>query len=644
MEFERKGRKQSKRLDQFIDRSYIVFVRILKRILPVKFVDGTIYPLWLKIKFILGLKKNKSNRDFDRTDYLHWIARYDTLSEDQINKMRTWSLELPAKPIISVIMPVYNGDPLWLRQAIESVITQVYPYWELCIADDASDDPLVRKTLTEFCKIDPRIKVVYRKQNGHISASSNSALEIANGSWVALLDHDDLLPIHALYWVAVAITNYPKARLIYSDEDKIDNGGVRSQPYFKCDWNRELFYSQNMISHLGVYDLEVVRQVGGFRVGLEGSQDYDLALRVIENINNDEIIHIPKILYHWRIHMNSTSLSGGAKPYAMSAGVKALNDHFDRCGIIARAELNQWSWYRVRYGTPHPDPLVSIVILTKDRLQLLKPCIESILKKTTYRNYEIIIIDNESEDAETLEYLQSLNMDARIRCIRDESPFNFSLLNNKAVQHANGEYLILLNNDMEVITHTWIEEMLGIASLPGTGAVGAMLYYPDDTIQHAGVILGMGGVAGHAFKNVARGHPGYFGRAGLVQEYSAVTAACLMVKKDIYEQVGGLDEKNLTIAFNDVDFCLKIKKCGFRNIWTPYAELYHHESASRGIEDTPEKMQRFSMEVEFMKNKWTGIISYDPAYSPNLTLEFEDFSLAWPPGANLISTDIYQPD
>ena len=570
--------------------------------------------------------------EYDRNDYAEWIRRYDTLTDESRAAMHIRIGGLAHQPLISVVMPTYNPKPEWLIEAIESVRHQIYPHWELCIADDASTNQEIRRVLERYAETDSRIKVVFREQNGHISAASNSAIELATGEWIALLDNDDVLPEQALFWVAQSINNQPQARLIYSDEDKLDDGGRRHAPYFKCDWNPDLFYCQNMFSHLGVYEAELVKHIGGFRVGFEGAQDYDLALRCIEHIDPAQIIHIPRVLYHWRVHVESTASSAEAKPYAMLAGERALNEHFQHQEIAARAKLVGCG-YRIRYALPNQPPLVSLIIPTRNGLNLIKQCIESIFAKTTYKNYEILIVDNNSDDPETLGYFASLAEDSRIRILRDERPFNYSALNNAAVQQARGEYLGLINNDIEVISPEWLDEMMGLAIQPGVGAVGARLWFPRETIQHGGIILGMGAsrIAGHAHYQIPRGNHGYFGRASLINSFSAVSAACLVVKKCLYQEVGGLDETNLKVAFNDVDFCLRVREAGYRNVWTPYAELYHHESATRGYEDTPEKQLRFSGEVLYMQKRWGGLLMNDPAYSPNLTLDHEDFSYAWPP-------------
>ncbi len=587
-----------------------------------------------KLEFI-WLYRNRNTPDQARpSDYHKWIECYDSLDDAGRQRICNRIESFPQKPKISVVMPVYDPPLNFLNKAIWSVRNQLYPEWELCIADDASKNQAVRDLLKKHTDEDVRIKVVYRQVNGHISAASNSALEIASGEYIALLDNDDLLPEQALFWVADAIVSNPDAGLIYSDEDKVDESGRRYDPYFKSDWNPELFLSHNMICHLGAYRADLVRKLGGFREKYEGAQDYDLALRCTEQLAPQQIVHIPRVLYHWRSHSGSTARAGSEKNYALLAGMRALNDHFARTQVSAKAELLDFGMYRVRYAIPSSAPLVTLIIPTRNSINLIKQCIESILAKTTYKNYEILIVDNNSDDPDTLDYFTSLAEDYRIRILRDERPFNFSVLNNAAVQQARGEYLGLINNDIEVISPDWLEEMISLAIQPGVGAVGARLWYFNDTLQHGGVITGVGGVAGHSHKCLPRGHFGYFGRAQLIQTLSAVTAACLVVKKSTYQEVGGLDETNLKVAFNDVDFCLRMREAGYRNVWTPYAELYHYESATRGHEDTPIKQLRFSDEVLYMQKRWGNLLRNDPAYSPNLTLDHEDFSYAWPPRVN----------
>lgn len=606
--------------------------RMLKKLLA-------LHPLYKSTSQKLKYKKNTPNLDEIYQNYKE-IFDSNFISGNYLLHIEKFRLmdKIPLKishpavntPLFSIILPCYNTKPAHLIDCINSVKNQCIDQWELCIVDDASTDPRVRATLRQFQESDPRIKVTLRDQNGHISQASNSALEIATGPWLVLLDHDDLLAENALYLTAQAIENNPELQLIYSDEDKIDEDGERSAHYFKSDWNPDLFLSQNMISHLGVYRTDLVRAVGGFRVGYEGSQDYDLALRCIERIRADQIHHIPRVLYHWRIHPESTAHDLAAKPYAITAGERALNDHLKRIGSEAWAEAVS-EGYRVHYPLPSPLPLVSLIIPTRNGLNLLKQCIDSIFEKTAYANYEILVVDNGSDDRATLRYLKRLESDERVRVIRDDRPFNYSALNNNAVAKARGEIIGLINNDIEVITPEWLSEIVSHAVRPEVGAVGARLWYSDDTIQHAGIILGMMGFAGHVHRYLPRGNPGYCGRAALTQSFSAVTGACLLVRKSLYEQVGGLSEVDLQVACNDVDFCLKLREAGYRNIWTPYAELYHHESSTRGFDDTPEKQARAEKEVAYMWAHWGHILKNDPAYNPNLSLDTEDVTLAWPP-------------
>lgn len=565
-----------------------------------------------------------------RHDYSEWIRKYDQVDDTTRDRIRKRIAEMKNPPTISVVMPVYNPKPEWLGEAIDSVRNQLYPHWELCIADDVSPNPEVRKLLQRYATADKRIKVVFREKNGHISAASNSALEVATGSWVALLDHDDLLPEHALFSVADTILQNPNVSLIYSDEDKINEAGERCDPYFKSSWNLDLFYSHNMFSHLGVYRKSLLDEIGGFRLGYEGSQDYDLVLRCLERVDQKDIYHIPRVLYHWRVHAESTASGAEAKPYAAIAGEKAINEHFARRGVQCNVEYIGYG-YRAHYALPVEQPLVSLIVPTRNAVELMRQCLDSLFEKTLYQNYEVIIVDNGSDDPEAVEYFRSMATHPRVRVLRDDRPFNYSALNNAAVKHAKGDLIGLLNNDIEVITPEWLSEMVSLAIQPDIGAVGARLLYPDETIQHAGLILGILGVAGNAHKHAPRSTNGYFGRASLINGFSAVTAACMLMRKSVYEEVGGLNEVDLTVAYNDVDLCLRISEAGYRNVWTPYAELYHHESATRGEEDDPVKQARFMGEYNYMRRRWEAVLADDAYYSPNLTLDHDDFSLAWPP-------------
>jgi glycosyltransferase involved in cell wall biosynthesis len=565
-----------------------------------------------------------------------------------------WHALVKEQPIkFSIVMPVYKPNLEHFREAIESVLKQTYSNWELCLADDCSGDENLNRVIEEYSAQDSRIKCVFRKDNGHISAASNSALSIATGEYIVLLDHDDLLASQALNEVAVSLAEH-KASIVYSDEDKIDSEGVRFDPHFKSDFNEELILSQNYISHLGVYKKSLVDAVGGFRLGVEGSQDYDLLLRCLAAIEDKskskntskgkstDVIHITKILYHWRAVEGSTALAAGEKGYTDVAGLKALQDTLkqrNKNWLVEHGELP--NTYKVTRPVQENDR-VSIIIPTKDQLSILKTCIDSILAKTSFSNYEIVIVDNGSVEEETLAYFTALELKSSdlqktennsattpdIRILRYNKPFNYSAINNYAVsQCENSDLVLLLNNDVEVINENWLTEMVSLAQQPDVGCVGAKLYYSNGSIQHGGVILGIGGVAGHAHKYFQQKDSGYFCRLKLRQDLSAVTAACLLVKKSVYLEVGGLNENDLTIAFNDVDFCLKVRALGLRNIWTPFAELYHHESISRGAENTPEKVERFNKEVAYMQTTWGNSLLNDPYYNPNLSLILEDMSL-----------------
>lgn len=564
-----------------------------------------------------------------RSSYRRWIARHDFAATRDGARIAREVAALKDKPLISVVMPVYNTPKRLLREAIESVRGQIYPNWQLCIADDRSPKPHVRGLLEHYSKIDPRIRVVYREENGHISHATNSAFALAKGDWIALLDHDDILRPHALAELALEASRYPDAQIIYSDEDKLDRWGKRYDPYFKPDYSRELFRSQNYFNHLTVHRADNIRAVGGWRPGFEGSQDYDVTLRIIERIDAATIRHIPKVLYHWRAAKGSTAAAGSEKNYAYTAGLKALEEHVARLALPARVEgAPDTPFYRVRFAIPRPEPLVSLIIPTRNRVDLLRNCINSIRSKTVYSNYEIIVVDNGSTEPETLAYLDKLKAERQARVLRWDQPFNYSAINNFAVWQAKGALIGLINNDIEVISPGWLNEMVSWAIQDDIGCVGAKLYYANDTIQHAGVILGIGGVAGHSHKYFDRHSQGYFSRLKIVQNMSAVTAACMVMRKSVFHEVGGLDAEKLAIAFNDVDLCLKVREAGYKNVWTPFAELYHLESVSRGAEDDPVKIARFASETLVMQKRWRSRLGADPYYSGNLSSTVEDFSIA----------------
>ena len=560
-------------------------------------------------------------------EYQQWINLHENLDlgSEAFIKLKIDCLDCP--PLISVLMPTCDPNIAWLKEAIHSVQKQFYPYWELCIADDASSNPEVKSLLHEYSQKDSRIKVTYCQYRLGISGATNTALGIANGQWITLLDHDDWISEDALYQIAMAADANQSLFLIYSDEDRIDPDGIRSGPYFKGGWSPDLFYSQNFISHLGAYKKDLVDKIGGFRVGFEGSQDYDLALRCIEILKDNQIHHIPRVLYHWRSHEKSFSHQYPA--LSKNAAVKALNDHLSRKAINAHAVAVD-SGYRVIYGLPLDKPLVTLIIPTHNRIDLLQRAVNSILEKTTYLNYELIIIDHRSDEADSLAYFNEISSIENIRVMRVDEPFNFSKFNNQAVNVSNGSIVGLLNNDIEVISPDWLNEMVGLAIQDSVGAVGARLWYPDDTLQHGGVILGYGPsrIAGH-IHGMSRENQGYFGRAELIQNFSAVTAACLLVKKSVYLEVNGLDE-NLPVDYNDVDFCLRLMKLGYRNIWTPYAELYHYEHGTRGKPLNSQRSSQLILDMNYMQHRWGDYLTQDPFYSTNLNLDVA-FRLASPP-------------
>ncbi|MGD8177145.1 glycosyltransferase family 2 protein [Marinimicrobium sp. ARAG 43.8] len=562
-------------------------------------------------------------------DYAEWMAVHTPSAEVLAGEWESMAENQEAvTPVISLIVPVYNTPPEYLTECIESVLAQVYPHWQLCLVDDASTRPETGNVLREYEQRDRRINVVYRADNGHIVAASNSGLEVAKGEYIGLLDHDDALAPHALLRVIQALNANPSLKLVYSDEDKLSASGQRSSPHFKPDWNPDLLLSQNYICHFTVLMADLVRQVGGFRLGTEGSQDHDLLLRCLPHLASETVEHIPDVLYHWRMIPGSTAANASGKDYTSDAGLNAVNHCLQSLCPEAKAELGQLpNTYRVRWPVPDPEPKVSLLVPTRDGVEILKPCVQAVLDKTEYSNYEILILDNQSSCPQTLNYLESIEKDPRVSVHRWNHPFNFSAINNFGASVARGELIGLLNNDVEPINGEWLTEMVRHASRPDIGCVGAKLYYPDNRIQHAGVILGIGGVAGHSHKYFPRESHGYHTRLRLIQNLSAVTAACLLVRRSVYEQVGGLEEQGLAVAFNDIDFCLKVREAGYRNLWTPYAEAYHHESVSRGAEDTPEKQRRFAKEVAFMKNKWGEALNYDPAYNPHLSRSHEDFSI-----------------
>lgn len=550
-------------------------------------------------------------------DYQLWIQQNENWDVEAIKEEIA---QFSYQPKISILMPVYNVEQVWLEKCIASVQNQFYPNWELCMADDCSTDPNVRPILEKYAQSDERIKVVFRKENGHISKATNSALEIATGEFVALLDNDDELAPIAFYEVVKALNENPELDLIYSDEDKIDMQGNRFDPAFKPDWSYDLLLGTNYISHLGVYRRSIMNEIGGFRAGFEGSQDYDLVLRFTEKTMAKRIHHIPKILYYWRILPTSTAADQSTKGYAFEAGLKAVQDALIRRNIKGTAHHAAGNGlYDVEYEVLSED-LVSIIIPTRDGYDDMLRCLNSIVAKTTYSNYEIIVADNGSTDERMPKLYQKFKEQLGERFVVEviDIPFNYSRINNLAAQKAKGKYLLFLNNDTEVITEGWITKMVSFAQFERIGVVGAKLYYPNQTIQHAGVVVGLGGAAGHCHHTYPKGDFGYFGKLEINVNYLAVTAACCMIRKADFDQLGGFEEE-LTVAFNDVDLCLREYDAGHDNVWLHGVELYHYESQTRGYENTPEKKARFDQETKFMEDRWGKYIENDPYYNPNLS-------------------------
>lgn len=571
------------------------------------------------------IQRAKIEKLRNQASYPNWLARNEVLDiEAMTQEIATFHYQ----PKISIAMPVYNVEEKWLRLCIDSILNQVYTNWELCMADDASTDPNVKKILTEYQQLDERIRVVFREQNGHISEATNSALSIATGEFVALLDNDDELAINAFYEVVKVLNENPELDLIYSDEDKIDMDGNRSDPAFKPDWSPDLLLGTNYISHLGVYRRSILEEIGGFRKGYEGSQDYDLVLRFTEKTTKERIKHIPKVLYYWRMLPTSTAVDQGSKGYAFEAGLRAVQDALVRRGINGHATHGAANGLYDVYYDIKSDKLVSIIIPTKNGYKDVQRCVSSIIEKTTYQNYEIIMADNGSTDPKMHELYAEFEQQLPGRFFVEsiDIPFNFSTINNRAVKKAHGEYLLFLNNDTEVITENWLTLMVSFAQQERIGCVGAKLLYPNNTVQHAGVILGLGGVAGHGHYGYPHGDLGYFGRLAINVNYSAVTAACLLMKKADFDAVGGFEEA-FTVAFNDVDLCLKVQALGRDNVWLHEAELYHFESQTRGYDDKGKKKKRFEQEKVMMEEKWGPLIENDPFYNPNLTRDIPNFSL-----------------
>ena len=570
--------------------------------------------------------------EIDRDEYQRWVHSYSSVDAAMRARLVSAVASLAVRPVISVIMPSYNIDLKWMREAIELVRNQIYPHWELCISDDASTLAGVRELLEGYVAQDMRIRVTFRPANGHISANSNSALDLAGGDYVALLDADDVLTEDALFWVAHEIALDPQTDMIFSDEDKIDTEGRRVDPYFKPAWNPALMLGQNAFCHLGVYRRSLVEQVGRFREGREGAQDHDLALRCADATSPERIRHIPRVLYHWRATAQSTAATLETKPYAWSAGMSTIEDHLRRKRIKGRVELAG----NLLSGDLSSSPSLRRLSASSCR----RPCATASRSAACNRCWPkhatriSSCFCSRPKPISPPDARHSPSCSPTRACARSpigRRSFNYSWVNNFGAREARGSLLCFLNDDVEVISEDWLDTLVARASLDGIGAVGPMLYYPSDQIQHAGVLLGVGGVADHAFRTAERGQAGYFARATLEQDYSCVTAACMIVRRAVFEQIGGFDV-DLPTAFNDVDFCIRLRRTGARIIWTPAAQLYHHELLTFGAHDLPQRAAQFERDVLMLRGRWQHVLDSDPAYNPNLSFDREhQFQLAAPP-------------
>ncbi len=540
----------------------------------------------------------------EKKKYQEWIRLYDNLTQNDISLIKKRIEKLKYKPLISVLMPVYNIEEKWLRKAIESVQNQIYTNWEFCIADDCSSKPHIKKILNEYAENDSRIKVVFRESNGHISAASNSALELVTGEFTALLDHDDEFSKHALYMVAEEVNTFPETDMIYSDEDLIDEKGKRYEPKFKPDWSPDLLYSLNLITHLSVYRTSILRNIGGFRIGYEGSQDYDLALRFNEQVEVKNIRHIPHILYHWRAIPGSVAYNPNQKNYAHERARLAINSHFERSGIDAISTKGVYELHRPVFAVPSNPPQVSLILFSR---QHSVTTYTNRLSEADYNPFEVILVGQKSDDN-------------KFKYVFDENDSFYSSL-NKAVQIAEGSVLCFLNTSTVPLKNDWLKELTSHALRNDIGAVGAKIYYPDTTIKHAGFLLGINngiGISHHHFPKISTGN---FVRLQVTQNFCAVSIDCLTIKKELFESVEGFDTTNFPNQYGDVDLCLRLKEKGFRNVWTPWAEFTQPEDYKSNDED----------ELNSLKKRWKPFFDNDPYFNPNFSNETDNFSLAIPP-------------
>ena len=584
----------------------------------------------------------------EEVPYGSWYEAYRP-TEKELEQQAAEEKRIRRRLLFSILVPCFRTPERYLREMIESVLAQTCPDFELCLANADPEDAAVQSVLEEYAAKDPRVRVFRLEENAGISANTNALLAKTRGEYIGLLDHDDLLSPAALHQVRRYLDSHPGTMMVYTDEDKID-GESREHfsPNLKPDFNLDLLRSNNYICHFLVAARELALKTGGFREEFNGAQDYDFILRCAENAGQPEdgraytkmcrgwlngmesrIGHVPEILYHWRTHAASTADNPFSKTYAYEAGRRALEEHLKRCGCEGTVSMKKDpGFYRIAYRVPEEqDPVVSVLIPNKDHPQMLRDCLESLKKTVAGIRMEILVIENNSTQPETFEYYRQISGKDGIRVITWDGPFNYAAINNFAAGYASGDYLLLLNNDIKAIREGWLQEMLGAASREEVGAAGAKLLYPDDTVQHAGIVIGIGGVAGSVFTGMDAERSGYLHKADLMQNLSAVTAACLLMRRSVFEEIGGFEEK-LAVAFNDVDLCLRIREAGYLVVYDPYAVLYHYESKTRGPEDTAQKAKRFQSEIEYMRGRWTKLLKEgDPCYNKNLSLSKWNYSL-----------------
>ncbi|MEO8752292.1 MAG: glycosyltransferase [Casimicrobiaceae bacterium] len=575
---------------------------------------------------LAGVLERHVAEDGQYADYAAWCERHEPRAGADFSARLA---ALPHTPLMSILLPVWNVPEAFLAEALASVRAQCYEHWELCAVDDASTDPAVRACLAAAAAADPRIRVARRDANGGIAQATNDALALARGEYCAFLDHDDRLAQDALLCMAEAMAAHPAAALFFSDEDKLDADGVRARPFFKPAWDGEWIRTTNCVLHFMVVRTQALRDLGGLALGIDGAQDWDLVLRVAESAGRDGVRHVPRVLYHWRELPGSTAAAAFEKPALVAAQRRVIEAALSRRHETGTPQLTSAGW-RIAYAVPQPPPLVSLVIPTRDRVDLLRTCIESIKTRTAYPAVEIVLVDNGSRDPAAVAYLAALARDGTARVIRHDAPFNYAQLCNLGVREARGALVALVNNDIEAGAREWLDELVGLAVRPSSGLVGATLFYPDATLQHAGVILGLNGIGDRPWIGTQRGFAGPYGRARAVREVSGLITACAVVARDKYLAVGGMNE-SLAVSCNDLDLCLRLAQAGYHNLVTPYAELVHHESASRGYADDPANAALSRDEESRFAALWARELADDPLYNPNLTLAGNAYALAWPP-------------